>query len=403
MGITLALLLVQPILGQPPRQLPDLSTAPPFAARSAKIPAYLEPIHTSGVRGMDWLRRANQPDGKFLAGFNPALAAKTETDAFLPQAEATLVLLRAARFERDERAMALGKQSLLRLLQETTTDAAQPTIRFTSAPDPFVNRLAACGALLRAIHELPNPPDDLRLQSRQLASYLYSQQQADGAFALGVEDPALKLHLAQNCTGAALAGLVAYETRTPGVTKTDRVLRAAAVYFPLWRQSKTPLMIPDHTAAYAEAYLAGGDARLAQVVFEMSDWLLTQQCDPDPRHPAWAGGFIPWHEGKPTTQPPEASSAAYACSLIDACRVAKKAGDAKRLDRYRQSLERALTFLLALQYNEARVQHYADWFRPWIAGGFFNNPTDGNLRLANTAHATAAMLGYLNHVADAAD
>src|SRR5204862_263862 len=135
--------------------LPDLSSAQPVEARG-KIPAHLEPIHTSGVRGMDWLRRANQPDGRFLSGFNPALAVKTENDAFLPQAEAALVLLRAARYERDDRAMALGKQALLRLLQETTTDAAQPTIRFTSAPAPFVNRLAAGGGLLRAIHELPN-------------------------------------------------------------------------------------------------------------------------------------------------------------------------------------------------------------------------------------------------------
>ena len=109
---------------------------------------------------------------------------------------------------------------------------------------------------------------------------------------------------------------------------------------------------------------------------------------------------MPWQDGKSVNLPPEASSAALACSLVDACRVAKKAGDVQRLTRYRQSLEATLAFLITLQYTEARVQHYAEWFRPWIVGGFFNNHQDGNLRLSNTAQATAAMVGYLTHVAE---
>jgi hypothetical protein len=397
----LTLILAPSLAAQdPPRPLPDLSPAKPPEARGGKLPAHLQPVATSAARGMEWLQRANQPDGKFLPGFIPALAAKAEGEAFLPQAEAAMALLRAAHYERDDRALAIGKQALLRLLQDTTTDAAQPAIRFTAAPEPFVNRLAACGGLLRAIHELPNPPDDLRVQARQLASYLASQIQPDGSFALGVDDAAFKMHLAHTCTGPALAGLAAFETRSPGAAKSDRVLRAAAVYSILWRQSKSPLMIPDHTAAYAESYLAGDDARLAQVVFEMNDWLLTLQYSADPRHPLWAGGFMPWHDGKASNLPPETSSAFYACCLVDACRVAKRAGDAQRLARYRQSLEQTLSFLVTLQYTDARTQHYADWFRPWIVGGFFNHHQDGNIRLANTAQATAAMVGYLQHVAE---
>ncbi len=400
-GIALSFVLVGAVRGQqPPKPLPDLSTEKGTDARAVKVPAHLQPIQQSGARGMEWLQRANQPDGKFLPGFLPALAAKAEGDAFGPQTEAALALLRAARYQRNDRAFVLGKQALLRLLQDTTTDAAQPTIRFTAAPEPFVNRLAACGGLLRAIHELPNPPEDLRAQARQIAGYLYSQVQADGSFAIAAEDPAFKLHLSQTCTGIALAGLAVHEARTPGSPKSDRAVRAAAVYATLWRQAKTPVMIPDHTAAAAETYLATNDPRLAQVVFEMNDWLLTLQYSPDPRRPLWSGGFQPWQDGKATNLPPDASAAAYACSLIDACRVAKKAGDVGRLERYRQSLEQTLAILLTLEYTDARVQHYAEWFRPWIIGGFFNNHQDGNLRLSNTALATAAMVGYMQHVAE---
>lgn len=383
---------------EPPKVLPDFTDSPVVKKPDRVIPPHLQPIYRSGSRGMDWLQRANQPDGKFLSGFLPALATKLDADPFVPQTEAAGALIRAARFQRDDRALILAKQALLRLLQDTTTDTTQPTIRFTSAPEPFVNRLAACGGLLRAIHELPQPPEDLRYQARQLAEYLYTQVQADGSFRLGTDDPDLKKHLIESCTGPALAGLAAHETRFP--PKNDRARTAAAVYSAAWRQNKIPTMIPDHTAANAESYLRTGDPLLAQIVFEMNDWLLTQQYPHDPRRPLWTGGFIPWHDGKPTALPPDASTAFLACSLVDACRVAQKAGDSSRLARYRQSLEASLLFLTTLQYTDARVQHYAEWFRPWIVGGFFNTHQDGNLRLANTAHATSALFGYLRHVAE---
>lgn len=410
-AIAFALALTGHVLGQPaqepPKQLPKM-----FADKAAdvnkgktrteppRIPPQFQSTFDAGLRGMDWLQRANQLDGKFLPGFLPALAIKAEGDAFVPQTEATLALIRAARYHRDENALHLGKQALLRLLQDTTTDAAQPTIRFTSAPEPFVNRLAASGGLLRAIYELPNPPDDLRAQARQLAGYLYSQTQADGSFVFATDDAGFKRHLVETCTGPALAGLIVFETRTPGMPKSERAVRAAAYYSAAWRQTKSPAMIPEHTAACAEAYLATNDARFAEAVFEMNDWLLTLQYGGEQRQPLWAGGFMPWQGGKTQNLPPDATSAVYALSLVDACRVAKRAGDAQRLLRYRQSLEASLGFLMTLQYTDARVQHYAEWFRPWIVGGFFNAHQDGNLRLSNSANATAAIVGYLKHVAE---
>lgn len=397
LSLVVACILIAPASAQePPKLLPDFTGNPAPKTDRRKIPPQLLPVHTSSIRGMDWLQRANQPDGKFLSGFIPALAIKSEADPFLPQTEATLALIRAARFNGDDKAMALGKQSLLRLLTETIVDSAQPTIRFTAAPEPFVNRLAACGGLLRAIQELPQPPDDLRLQARQLATYLASQLQADGSFRLESDDPAFKVHLLQTCTGPALAGLVAYELRgSGGLPKSDRAGKALEYYIAQWKRAKTPVMIPDHTAAYADWYLATGDARFAEAVFEMNDWLVTLQYPHDPRHPQWAGGFMPWQDGRSLTLPPDQSSAALACSLVDACRVAKKAGDERRLAKYRQSLEMSLGFLTTLQYTEARVQHFAEWFRPWVNGGFMNGHQDGNLRLSTTANATAAMVGYL--------
>ncbi|MEI7688103.1 MAG: hypothetical protein WCL32_24110 [Planctomycetota bacterium] len=398
------LMLAGTAFGQePPKALPDLLPGDKSLRPRdiPKTPEHLRPLHASSLRGMDWLQRANQPDGKFLPGFLPALAIKAEGDPFGPQTEAALALLRAARYHNDDRALTLGKQSLLRLLQDTTTDTAQPAIRFTSAPEPFVNRLAACGGLLQAIYELPHPPDDLRIQAGQLANYLRAQIQADGSFLLGVDDPALKVHLLQTCTGPALAGLAAFERHESPAKKNERTVAALYAHHAMWRQSKNPAMVPGISAACRANITAASrpDQAEVQILFEMNDWLINMQYPADPRQPLAGGGFMPWQNGKTANLPPDATTAFYVGSLIDACRVARQMGDQQRDLRYRQGIEQALAFLITLQYTDARVQHYAEWFRPWILGGFFNNHQDGNLRLSSTANATAALVAYLEHLA----
>jgi hypothetical protein len=80
--------------------------------------------------------------------------------------------------------------------------------------------------------------------------------------------------------------------------------------------------------------------------------------------------------------------------------VARETGDVTRHKRYRESLERALQFLTTLQYINANTQHFADWYRPTLLGGFFASHQDGNLRIDYTQHAVCAMVQYLSYVAD---
>src|SRR5689334_2306884 len=105
---------------QPPGPFPAIAVKPPAENPGrlrdlSKFPPAERALVLSAVRGLDWLQRANQPDGTFVPGFLPALGARTEAGAFLPQVDATAALLRGARLLRDERALALGKQALLRV------------------------------------------------------------------------------------------------------------------------------------------------------------------------------------------------------------------------------------------------------------------------------------------------
>ena len=146
------------------------------AALSAEAPARdlskLSPLqqqmYLSAQRGAEWLYRANGQQGRFVYGFLPALKAPMEGDHYLRQVGAAFALARAARFTGETRYAVRATQAILVLLGETTTDAKDPQVRYTALPSLAVNRLAAAGLLVLAIHELPSAEKDLLDQAEQL-------------------------------------------------------------------------------------------------------------------------------------------------------------------------------------------------------------------------------------------
>jgi hypothetical protein len=403
LGIAAAWLSVWGARGQDLPVVPAVATKPIPETSAAtrdltRFTAQERHLYLSAKSAMEWLTRVNKTDGRFLPGIQPALRIPLENDNYLHQVGAAGALARASRFFHDERAAAVAKQALLTLLLETSFDPKTQT-RFTAAPDAFLNRLASAGLLSAAIHELPNPPADLVQHADQLTNYLRTQLQTDGSFALGAD---ARAEMIQHCTGPALAGLMRSHAHKAADWKIDAVRKGCAHYHVWWRQNKNLPMVPAHTAAYAEAYLATRDKALADAVFEMNDWLCTlQYASVDPRRGHWAGGFQQWHAGKAALVAPDITSAPAAASLADACRVAKHAGDAQRLERYRAALEGCLHFVTTLQYAEANTQHFADWYRnSFLLGGFHLSHQDGTLRVDSTQHALAALVQHLQHVAE---
>jgi hypothetical protein len=160
-------------------------------------------------------------------------------------------------------------------------------------------------------------------------------------------------------------------------------------------------LVPLHAAAYAEAHLLTREKAFADAVNEMNDWLCDlQYAQLDRRHPFWLGGFKSWVDGKAAALAPDAGSAAYAESLVEACRVARQAGDLTRFQRYRGAIEGCLRFLTTLQYSEFNTQHFAEWYRPALLGGFHASHQDGTLRIDYTQHAICALVQYLRYVVE---
>lgn len=354
-------------------------------------------------RGVDWLQRVNRTDGRFIHGYLPALRTAMEGDQYLHQLEAALALARAGRFFREDKATAIAKQAILTLLLDTTVDAKTPDIRYTSAPSALVNRLSAAGLLVLAIYELPSPGKDLVDQVQQLGNFIKGQQHADGTLAesdADSRDAPLTEDAVLN-SGPALAALMRSDPAAPAAWKIEAVRKARQVYLKWWTEKKSAGMIRWHAAAYADAYRATKDPALAEAVFAMNDWLCERQYQElDPRRPLWLGGFKAWTNDKERSEPPEVSAAAYLDSLVDGCRTARLAGDVRRHQRYRQAIERTVQFLTTLQYSDAGTQHFAEWYRPVLVGGFHRSHQEGDLRLDFTAGSVAALASYLKWSAE---
>jgi hypothetical protein len=156
-------------------------------------------------------------------------------------------------------------------------------------------------------------------------------------------------------------------------------------------------MVPWHTAAYVEAFLLTKEKPFADFVFEMNDWLCGfQHARLEARHPLWNGGFMDARDASAATAAPQVGSAQYAEALASASRVARAIEDQAHYARYRAAVERCLQFVTTLQYTEANTQHFADWYRPVLLGGFHASHQDGDLRIDYTQHAVSALIRYLS-------
>ncbi len=351
-------------------------------------------------RGTEWLYRMNSASGRFVHGIHPATAEFMEGDDYLRQATAAFALTRAARFLGEDRYTVRATQAILSLLLDTTVDPKDPEIRYCSLPPAVVNRLGSAGLLVLAINELPNPQKDLLDQSEQLCNYIRRQAREDGSLRCNEtaeENKPDTQAAVEAYPGIALYALARSQSHRPAEWKTGLLRKAVAFYHPWWKAHKSMAFVPWQTAAYAETFLLTKDKAFANCVLEMNDWLCGLQYDQlDGRLVKWYGGFKSWSDGVTTESVPRITSAAYAQSLADACRVARKTADVKRYDRYSTALGSAVQFLSTLQYTTANTRHFESEFRDqYLVGGFHASRQDGDLRIDHTSYAVSALVWYL--------
>lgn len=361
----------------------------------SKMSAPTRRIYLSARAGAEWMLRAdNSATGRFLAGWNPALGVPLETDSYLHQCGATYALAKAARYFGDERYLMKARQAILSLLVETGTDPNDAACRCTTLPTIVVNPLAAAGLLLMAIHELQSPAEELLKSGEELAQFIRKQQQPDGSFRVG-ERGTLDAEAVRIYPGMALYGLMMSQRNRPASWKREAALKAIQHYHAQWRSNPSLAAGAWLTLAAAECYVQGHDQKLADRVFEMSDWACEQQYGQNSTNPKWLGGFMAHENGKRVLSAPRIDCAVNLEALAAACLVTRHVPDAQRYAKYREALGMGAEFLVGLQFGESNTLHFSHGYRAAVIGGFHPSHNDGNLRIDYNRHAVCALIQYI--------
>lgn len=396
----------------PPKPFPAAPAAPPTAPAETPLSKFdpltaYPPVTQFAVRGAlmgsSWLAKMNQPNGRFLHGYLPALRQSMAGDHDLRQAQAALALAQAAKFSGDPKHAAVASQAVLALLAATKVEPGEPACRVPVQVSFVCNRVGFAALVALAIYELPNPADKLLDDAELLCAFLRRQARADGSvhYTDGPQDDPAQMDPAglNEYPGLALQALAMSNRARPAEWKKEAVKKGVAHYHARFRAKPHPLLAATITPAATELYLQTKLPDLATAAFEMNDWLCALQISGNDRRAAqWAGGFRPVADGRATDAPPATTDAGrFVQSLACAYHLTRAAGDAAREQKYKPALANAAEFLCGLQYLETNTRHFEDTFRvQMLMGAFHLSPTDGDLRIDATAAAVSGLLRYLS-------
>jgi hypothetical protein len=352
------------------------------------------------------MTRVNQPQGRFMFGYNPALRQAMPGDHDMKQARGVLALAQAAHFTGDEKQTAIASQAVLTMLAATRPDPADQNCRVPGHASMLCNRVGFASLLALAIYELPGADAKLVAEAEKLCEFLHKQCRPDGSvhYTDNPTDDSTKIDPegVNEYPGMALHAIMAGNRVKPAAWKTEAVKKGMEHYRAVFRAKPHPLLAATLTPAFAELYLQTklGDAAVA--VYEMNDWLCRLQIPGnDPRTPQWAGGFRSVVDGRQVDAAPGPETGLYVQSLGFACMLTRMTPDLDRHAKYKASVTDAVRFLTELQYLEGNTRHFENAFRAsMLIGGFHLSPTDGNLRIDATGTAVTGLLRFLSSGAE---
>lgn len=255
----------------------------------------------------------------------------------------------------------------------------------------YFDRDSKLGANAMALRTLVYSPDFSRhaAKARRLADGILSLRREDGGLRPMYREkwePDNPVVLEAFYSGEALLALLEYAERGG----EDRYREAAVaiqdhyleVYVDNIAENFMPYYVPWHTLSLHNLYRQTGDPRYARAVFTLNDELLKMLEREEQPGRFYAAGY------RRFGLPHSASQAIYAESLVYALEVAHAAGDRARVRRYRDDLELAMKFLIALQYQPDEVPPGADPQR--VVGGIRTSIADPRIRVDNVQHAVDA-------------
>lgn len=343
-----------------------------------------------------WLVRMNQADGKFLAGVNPALARPTEGISEMAQAYAAWACAKLARFTGDEKITACANQAVLALLTSTKLEGDQ---RVPAANSDRCNRVGFASLMILAICELPGADAKRIADAELLAAFLRKQLRENGSVHCADQPDGdirkLDPFGAQMYPGHCFQALLALDRIKPEQWKRDAVSKGLTHYREVFKAEPAPMMAGAMLPAAVEFLQRGKIETVAAFAWEMADALCACQATAADSQLRAVGGFRVFQAE------PAATSAWCAHGLASVTQLAMQLDDAARTAKYRSALVNGLAFVRSLQLTDEACQHFEKSFRlRFLLGGMIVSPTDGNVRIDQTAMLALSQMRFLESGAD---
>ena len=266
-------------------------------------------------------------------------------------------------------------------------DHAASAVKHIIAENSVVNALARDSFLLLTLCE-PSMPQ--LLDRSKLASTLWESIDRHGRIATAEpdddsdEDSASQEDLQNYVPGQVLLALAA-AVRTRCCAPDERKIESAFRYYRhRFRYSRDFGQVSWMSMAAAAWWRLTGRRELADLLFEITDWILTfQQTHPEQ---STQGGFLTDHQ----PDAPGFTTAVYLEAVAAALDVASALPETARWRRYDESWRLGFAFLdrLIIQDRDSSVLPNADY----ASGGLRENLYSGHVRIDFVQHSLAAIL-----------
>ncbi|MGE0494085.1 MAG: hypothetical protein AB7S38_33050 [Vulcanimicrobiota bacterium] len=336
-------------------------------------------------RGGDYLLRGLSPEGRFAYCYHPTRDRFSTDYNMLRHAGAVYALLELYQETRQPEYLEGARRGL-----EFMMYSVEESRKFNSTRvlvDDGSVKLGGNALAILALARYVDVTGERRwlAEMEDLAEWMVRNQSPDGRFRVhkenypAGEDSGFR---SEYYPGEALVALVNLHRLDPDERWLKAARRAARYQIRRARREKRPphdhwLMI-----GLEQLYRIDPDPSYRDYAFDLSEMIMTSQKTAQAR-PDWDGGFYTPPRSTPTDIRLEGLNAAWA--------LAVQAGDGKRIERLRSSVERGLAFSSLCEVTPERA---ALLVRPdYCRGGVMRGLADPEIRIDYVQHHISALLG----------
>jgi len=313
--------------------------------------------------GVGWFLN-NQNIGFLYYQYNTATKTYLARSHSLRELASLWAFAKTANFLNDQKLKAVSREGFAYFERFIRYDGRGDFYFLNITPESI--KLAYSAFMILTLLEINHEKKDFYL--KRFAKGIISMQNPDGSLrTLFYSDKQTGVNYYPGEALFALMSLYEYE-------KDQRYLAVARkafdYYVRYWRKNKSFPFIPWQTRAYCKLYYATGREEIADFVFEMSDYFISQHLAPDNRD---AFKF-----------PRGISTAVYLEGINAAWKLAEIRNDSGRLERYNSFIRQGMDFVLSLQIKNSDDEK--------TIGGFLSSPRSTKLRVDNNQHALMALM-----------